>query len=518
MTTSPARNAGGRLARAVGILAIPAFLWGLLLLAVSDPLRLWLYGQDDYDRAALKEWLEEARGARESLPEMVRDYLARLDALDRQPDTVETQLARLNLATRRAEIAEHLLVLGLPATRMYTGQLPLFPTVYRLEVQFRRDGEAPIVWDSGLPTHPSQYQELDVDLHPEARVVLRYQLHAYNKRAAIEQQHRRRLWLLGLLALGATGLGGGWAFVQHRRDVRRDAETRKAEDQAREAERLLLEQRLATQAAEQKTLELKSQLYASIGIMAGSYAHNIKNLLVRPNDLLHRLLEQDGLGPDQAAMLHEVRQTLGTVTERLQQILTTVRRNPAEAESTRLDLNQVAADLERTWRDLARDRWKMEIVLDLGAGPLWIDGDPSHLMQAVENLLFNARDATYEMRGHLRDAAHQLSSDARRQALLAAAAWRGRVVVRTRRAGSRVVLEVEDNGLGMTADVLARCREPHYSTKRDSAIHAGDSTGMGLGLAFVTTILEQHHAELEVESAPRRGATFRAVFAAADVS
>ena len=35
-----------------------------------------------------------------------------------------------------------------------------------------------------------------------------------------------------------------------------------------------------------RALELKSQLYASIGIMAGSYAHNIKNLLVRPNDLL----------------------------------------------------------------------------------------------------------------------------------------------------------------------------------------------------------------------------------------
>ena len=42
---------------------------------------------------------------------------------------------------------------------------------------------------------------------------------------------------------------------------------------------------------------MKSQLYASIGIMAGSYAHNIKNLLVRPNDLLARCLEADGLSP-----------------------------------------------------------------------------------------------------------------------------------------------------------------------------------------------------------------------------
>ena len=115
----------------------------------------------------------------------------------------------------------------------------------------------------------------------------------------------------------------------------------------------LLEQRLATQAAEQRALELKSQLYASIGIMAGSYAHNIKNLLVRPNDLLSRCLEADGLSDDQEAMLHEVRETLGTVTERLQQILRTVRRDPNRTEQTRLDLNAVVRDLERTWRDLA---------------------------------------------------------------------------------------------------------------------------------------------------------------------
>ena len=65
----------------------------------------------------------------------------------------------------------------------------------------------------------------------------------------------------------------------------------------------MLEQRLATQAAEQQALELKSQVYASIGIMAGSYAHNIKNLLVRPNDLLSRCLEADGLSHDQERML-----------------------------------------------------------------------------------------------------------------------------------------------------------------------------------------------------------------------
>src|SRR5439155_20183017 len=84
------------------------------------------------------------------------------------------------------------------------------------------------------------------------------------------------------------------------------AELRRGDVERRheETERKLLEQKLATKAAEGQALELKSQLYASIGIMAGSYAHNIKNLLVRPNDLLRRCLENDDLATDQHHSLH----------------------------------------------------------------------------------------------------------------------------------------------------------------------------------------------------------------------
>ena len=95
-----------------------------------------------------------------------------------------------------------------------------------------------------------------------------------------------------------------------------------AEQAKRDLDRKLLEQRLTaadlqTRAdeAEKSALEMKSQLYGGIGIMAGSYAHNIKNLLVRPNDLLHRAMEADGLHPDTQSMLGEVKSTLGTVTE-----------------------------------------------------------------------------------------------------------------------------------------------------------------------------------------------------------
>lgn len=564
-------DAGGRSPfwRYARTLAAPLLLWILVVIALRQPLQTWLHGEESYDRAALQEWLEEARGFRQTLPEMVEDYLARArlyTELRRQPTPADPkeaeqlatarQLAAQSVIVKKDEIYEHLNTLGVPPTKRYAGQLPLFPIVYRLQVRFHLEGsaladsaslsaganglslDAPITWDSGLPSDASQYRVLEHPLNPHAIVYVRYQLHAYSKRQRTEQAHHQRLRQLSALAVAGTVLGLTWMVIVQRRERDRERQrvlARRKVDQTErlllqeerrhaDTERQLLEQRLATQAAERQALELKSQMWVSIGIMAGSYAHNIKNLLVRPNDLLRRCMEGDGMSADQGMMLHEVQQTLGTVTERLQQILHTVRRDPSHAEATILDLNAVVAELEQTWKELAREKWKLELVLELNVHlpgqanaeeSLWIAGDVSHLQQAIENLLFNARDATFEMRNHLRDVARQsenLDAPSRRQALIAAAAWKGRVVLRTFRREGDIVLEVCDNGAGMTEEVRRRCTETHFSTKRDNAIYEGHSTGMGLGLSFVVAILEHHRARLEIDSKAHQGTTFRIHF------
>jgi signal transduction histidine kinase len=119
------------------------------------------------------------------------------------------------------------------------------------------------------------------------------------------------------------------------------------------------------------------------------------------------------------------------------------------------------------------------------------------------------------MRNHLREQARRaadLTPDQRRQALIDAAAWRGSVRLCTRRQGDRAILEVRDNGIGMSDEVRRRCTETHFSTKRDNALYEGYTAGMGLGLSFVTVILDHHRAQLEIESAPLAGACFRVCF------
>jgi len=526
---------------AVRGLLVPMLLWGLVAVVLARPVAMWLHGQDSYDQDALREWLDESRGSRDTLPEMVERYIKANDAFrsfGRREEgedpkiTHERILAEAKESLKKEEILEHLRSLGNPLTKLYGNQVPLFPTVYTIQVKFDDSDDGAITWDSEWPVRSNQYKELTHRIHPRAVVYVRYQLHAYSKRQHEEQVTAQRLLWLVMLAAPATLFGLTWVMLAQRREWKRQRQQALAEYQAAQNERLLLleqgrhseterallEQRLATQDAEQRALELKSQIFANISIMAGSYAHNIKNLLVRPNDLLNRCLEVDSLSADQAAMLHEVRQTLGTVTERLQQILRTVRRDPTRSEQTRLDLNAVLRDLERTWRDLGRDRWKLDVVLDLAPVPCELAGDLSHLQQAIENLLFNARDATFEQRVRLRDDAHRAEGPARKQALIAAAAWRGRVVLRSRRNEREVILEVSDNGAGMTEEVRRRCTEPHFSTKRDNALFEGLSTGMGLGLSFVVAVLEHHGSTLEIDTTPGGGTTFRARFPAAATS
>ncbi len=500
---------------------------------------------EEADEAEMREWLDETRNFRKTLPELVREY-------DAMRSETRSPVDDLRLVEKRKEIEDHMAGMAEP-TRTYLNQLPSFPVIFKLEVIFpplpdSANEPERIAWESPLPRPRQQIQTRVriLEYHPQGdstnRPAIRceYQLHAFNKLQRREEERRRISLVAGAVLVAATMLAGifVYRFLQrergrelqqltsqaeaehHQRELleirlrQRDAE--RARD---ELDRKLLEQKLdaadlekRANEAEKSALEMKSQLYASIGIMAGSYAHNIKNLLVRPNDLLARCIEANGLNREQTGMLNEVRVTLGTVTERLQQILQTIRRDPNKAELTRVDLNRLAQETAATWADMGRDKWKLLVTADLAEGSLWVRGDLSHLQQAVENLVFNARDATFEMRNHLREEARKDASASRKQRLIEAASWRGAVVLTTRLEGGHAVLEVRDNGIGMTEAVRENCLQTHFTTKRDNALYEGYSAGMGLGLSFVAVVLEHHGAELSIASEPLRGAVFRVRF------
>ena len=114
-------------------------------------------------------------------------------------------------------------------------------------------------------------------------------------------------------------------------------------------------------------------------------------------------------------------------------------------------------------------------IEDLSQGAV-VRVDPAQMSQLLLNLVQNALAASEE------------------------AGRRPEIALRAARAGGRVVLEVEDHGVGIPAQEQGKIFELFYSTRKG---------GTGLGLAVVERIARVHQGELSVESTPGEGTTFR---------
>jgi signal transduction histidine kinase len=483
-----------------------AIVVGILIYAVENRLR----DEIEFEENILKEWILETRVGQATLPELVDHYLAEQGAeRDDKQDALLT----------------HLTVLG-DLTRTNQGLIPLFPFVYRMELRFDPPSRPPIVWKSNSPVPRDitpQSFPLRVRDGITATLDIAVQLRAFASRQ--EEVTRRQAQMrhgLSLIAIAAAAVALLWVWLFLRRERALELQEFRSREKLDALERQRLEEQilreeeeLKRKEAEKQVLEARTKLYADISVLAGSYAHNIKNLLVRPNDLLQRCLTQSGSPEATQQMLSEARESLRAVSERTQQILRTVRRDLEAPVTEQLDLNQVVQSLDRQWRQLARDQWKLDLEIQLAPSPALMAGDASHLQQALENILCNARDATFEERNYRREQARKSEGSPaaeRQDAILAAAQWRGRVVIKVILRDNAVELCISDNGIGMSPEVLTRCTEAHFTTKRDNALHEGLASGMGLGLSFVAWVVEQHQGKLEIDSKLHEGTMLRLRF------
>jgi len=72
-------------------------------------------------------------------------------------------------------------------------------------------------------------------------------------------------------------------------------------------------------------------------------------------------------------------------------------------------------------------------------------------------------------------------------------------LVRIRREGNWIELQITDTGVGMTPEQRARCFEEYWSDKKG---------GTGLGLSSARRTIEEHGGTIHVVSEPGRGTSF----------
>ena len=130
----------------------------------------------------------------------------------------------------------------------------------------------------------------------------------------------------------------------------------------------------------------------------------------------------------------------------------------------------------------------IEVALELDPGLDPVLGDRYRLEQVLINLIHNARDAV--------ETRHEDMPPSER------ADWHMRVDIRTRQHGDELVVEVEDNGVGMSEASRLQALEPFFTTK-------GPDRGTGLGLSISHAIVQDHGGEIECESREGEGTIFR---------
>jgi signal transduction histidine kinase len=69
-------------------------------------------------------------------------------------------------------------------------------------------------------------------------------------------------------------------------------------------------------------------------------------------------------------------------------------------------------------------------------------------------------------------------------------------MIRTRRDGNNVVVEIGDEGPGISSEMMSRIFDPFFTTKEP-----GKGTGLGLDIVR-RIVIDGHHGDISVESTP----------------
>lgn len=83
----------------------------------------------------------------------------------------------------------------------------------------------------------------------------------------------------------------------------------------------------------------------------------------------------------------------------------------------------------------------------------------------------------------------------------------GHIIVSTGRRADNAYIEIADSGIGISRDEMPHIFERFYRADPARSV----SAGAGLGLPIAQAIVKAHHGEIEVESQPSKGSTFRIV-------
>ncbi|MEI6972070.1 MAG: PAS domain S-box protein [bacterium] len=251
---------------------------------------------------------------------------------------------------------------------------------------------------------------------------------------------------------------------------------RQAEQELRQSNTALHEAMKQLQDVQKQVIQ--QERLTALGQMAGGVAHDFNNALVPVLGYTELLLSEPKALDDKTQatrMLEMIRAgavNAAATVSRLREFC----RQADTCKLSSVDLHRVVGETV----ELTRTKWKEEMAarginidvrMEIAPVPPVL-GDEGELRQLLTNLIFNAVDAMPAG---------------------------GSVTIRlySHVSGDRVVIEVHDNGVGMSDEVKRRCLDPFFTTKTGH--------GVGLGLSICHGIVRRHKGSMDVQSDVGKG-------------
>ena len=223
------------------------------------------------------------------------------------------------------------------------------------------------------------------------------------------------------------------------------------------------------------TMMIQAQRDAAWSEVARRLAHEIKNPLTPIQLSAERIKHKLGakLNKDDTDILNKA---VATIVNQVDAMKTMVNEFSEYARAPKLNLE--LTDINKFIKEISHlfENSGIKIVTKLSKDLPEIRVDVNMMRQVLINLIQNAQDA--------------MMNNTKKQI----------IQINTNKLKNYIVLSIEDNGPGFSADILKKAFEPYVTTK---------SHGTGLGLAIVKKIIEEHEGAIAIENIKNGGALIK---------
>lgn len=245
---------------------------------------------------------------------------------------------------------------------------------------------------------------------------------------------------------------------------------------------------------EQEQELMKEKLYQaqkmdSIGQLAGGIAHDFNNMISVILGNAELLLKEITKNTDEFSYIKQIHIAALRSANLTNQLLTFARKGNLNPEV--IDVNRHVKSIIKMLKRLIGEDIKINWIPGENLSEIFIE--PSQLEQIITNLLVNARDAI-EKTGIINIRTKDMVIESPNSSKFP-----------NYKFGKYIMIEIEDNGVGMDNETKSRIFEPYFTTK-------DHGKGTGLGLSIVFGIVKQNGGYIDVESKINVGTTFHIFF------